>query len=93
MVRVGLGQHLRIGPVVALVERPDPAEQLFVRNGAFEHLDDLAALVIARAFDIGAGGGDDEHQWLATSAHAGQHRVVLGRGRVFVVFVDDRAAG
>ncbi|MNG11531.1 hypothetical protein D3C84_950790 [compost metagenome] len=77
MVRVGLGQHLRIGPVVALIERPDPAEQFLVGHGALEHLDHLTALVVARALDVGTGGGDDEHQRLTPGAHTGQHGVVL----------------
>ena len=93
MVGVGFGQHFRVGPVVALVQGPDPAEQLFIRHSAFEHFDDLAAFVVARPLDVGTGRGNDEHQRLTASAHACEHGVVLGRGRVFVVFVDDGATG
>ncbi|MNJ69880.1 hypothetical protein D3C77_662810 [compost metagenome] len=88
---IGLGQVLRVSPVIPLVQRPDVTEQLIVWNSAFEHLDNLATLVVARTLDVRPGGGDDEHQRLPPGAHAGEHGVVLGRAVVLVEFVDDRA--
>ncbi|MDT4846344.1 hypothetical protein FQZ97_803610 [compost metagenome] len=92
-VGIGLGQHLGVGPLVPLVDGPDPAEQLIVGDDAFQHLDHLPALVVARPFDVRAGCGDDEHQRLAAGAHAGKHGLVQGRRIVLVVLVHDGATG
>ena len=92
-VGVGLDERGGLRPVVAGVDAVDDAEARLVDEHAFEDLLQLDLVLVARAADVAAGGGDHQQQRLAARAHAGPHGVVeLGRA-VLVVLVDDGAAG
>ncbi|MDT4861415.1 hypothetical protein FQZ97_960210 [compost metagenome] len=87
VVRIRLDQAGRVIPRIVLVDCVNDAEDRLVDRLALEDADHVAALLVARAAEIGARRRNDRQQWLLSCPHAGLHGVHQGICVVFVVLV------